>query len=70
MARAWPIVGVIDTADGTKVLTAAQTHERLVAMAAPNPKLAMDDPVLKHMGYDFLQINQGQTVGEALASIR
>ncbi len=39
-------------------------------MAAPNSKLAMDDPVLKHMGYDFVQINQGQTVGEALASIR
>jgi magnesium transporter len=61
---------VTDTADGTKVLTAAQTRGRLFSMAAPNSKLAMDDPVLKHMGYDFVQINQGQTVGEALASIR
>ena len=30
----------------------------------------LDEPVLKHMGYDFVQIKQGLTVGQALASIR
>jgi magnesium transporter len=33
-------------------------------------KVAMDDAVLKHMGYDFVQIKADQTVGQALASIR
>jgi magnesium transporter len=33
-------------------------------------KISMDDSVLKHMGYDFVQIKQHQTVGESLASIR
>jgi magnesium transporter len=33
-------------------------------------KIAMDDSILKHMGYDFVQIKQQQTVGESLASIR
>ncbi len=32
--------------------------------------VAMDDPVLKHIGYDFVQIQQDQTVGEALAKVR
>jgi magnesium transporter len=39
-------------------------------MAAPNAKIAMADSVLEHMGFDFVQISQSQTVGEALASIR
>ncbi|HEY2883576.1 MAG TPA: magnesium transporter [Pirellulales bacterium] len=34
------------------------------------PKLSMSDSVLKHMGYDFVQIRNDQTVGQALASIR
>ena len=29
----------------------------------------MDDPVLRHIGYDFVQIQQDQTVGEALARL-
>jgi magnesium transporter len=33
-------------------------------------KITMDDSVLKHMGYDFVQIKQHQTVGQSLASIR
>src|SRR5258708_6839292 len=33
-------------------------------------KIAMNDSVLKHLGYDFVQINQNYTVGQALASIR
>jgi magnesium transporter len=39
-------------------------------MTAPRKKIAMTDPVLLHMGYDFVQITYSQTVGEALASIR
>jgi magnesium transporter len=39
-------------------------------MAQIASKIAMDDSVLKHMGYDFVQIDLGQTVGQALASIR
>jgi magnesium transporter len=33
-------------------------------------KIAMDDSVLKHMRYDYVQIKLHQTVGESLASIR
>ena len=32
--------------------------------------LSMDDSVLKHMGYDFVQIRQNLTVGQALAQVR
>ncbi|HZZ27458.1 MAG TPA: magnesium transporter [Pirellulales bacterium] len=33
-------------------------------------KLSMDDSILKHLGYDFVQIKEQQSVGQALASIR
>jgi len=39
-------------------------------MTASLAKINMNDPVLKHLGYDFVQINQNLTVGQALASIR
>ena len=39
-------------------------------MSASLAKINMNDPVLKHLGYDFVQINQNLTVGQALASIR
>lgn len=39
-------------------------------MTASLAKIDMNDPVLKHLGYDFVQINQNLTVGQALASIR
>jgi magnesium transporter len=39
-------------------------------MSVRPAKIAMDDSVLKHLSYDFVQINQNFTVGQALASIR
>ncbi|HTQ40506.1 MAG TPA: magnesium transporter [Pirellulales bacterium] len=33
-------------------------------------KVALDDSVLRHLRYDFIQIKEHQTVGQALASIR
>ena len=33
-------------------------------------KISMHDPVLRHLRYDFVQINQNLTVGQALATIR
>jgi len=39
-------------------------------MTANLAKINMNDPVLKHLGYDFVQVSQNLTVGQALASIR